>query len=104
MCRSWDSHSNVAIPHSLYCLGFVSLAVQIVDLWPPLVCETITRGLQQMHRRTSIIKTCMFSVKSWIMRLLNHPREIQKGDNGPLSGHLGSSEGRDRVVGSTKEN
>lgn len=104
MCRSWDSHSNMVIPHLLYCLGFVSVTVQIADLWPLLGCGTITKGLQQMHRKISSTKMCVFSVKSWIMRLLNDPREIQKGDNGPLSGHLGSSEGRDRVVGSRKEN
>ena len=78
--------------------------MQIVDLWAPLGCGTITSGPQQMLRRISGIKMCMFSVKSWIMRWLNHPREIQKTHNGPFSAGLGSSEGREITVGSTKEN
>lgn len=77
--------------------------MQIVDLWASLGCGTITRGPQQMNRRISSIKTWMLSVKGSIMRLVHHPREIQKADDGPLSTGLGTSEGRGRIVGSTKE-
>lgn len=57
-----------------------------------------------MHEKKKKKKKCMFSVKSLIMRLLNHPRENLKFDNGLSSAGIGSREKRERIVRSTKEN
>lgn len=86
------------IPHSkdFTALVFMSLTVHIIDLWAPLGCGAATSAAQQMYRRISSIKMCMFSMKSWIMRMWKRPGEIQKADNGPLSTDLESSEGRVR--------
>lgn len=78
----------------VHCFVFVSLTVQIIDLWVPLVCGATTSAPQQMHRRISSIKMSLFSMKSWIMRMWKHPGEIQKAHNGPLSTDLESNQGR----------
>lgn len=70
--------------------------MQCIDPCPPLGGGTITNDSQQMHRSVLCMKkkkkksACfMFSVKSLIMWLLNHPRENLKFDNGLSSAGIG---------------